>query len=88
MSDGKSNWLKGLVLCAAYTVLAAVSGPPDVLPIPRPTRSTLPHRRHAPLPSSSPQAFFFHVDPPGVNGATWVNKDATATAAKAAATEG
>ncbi|KAL3930076.1 MAG: hypothetical protein SGPRY_001689 [Prymnesium sp.] len=25
MSDGKSNWLKGLVLCAAYVVLAAVS---------------------------------------------------------------
>mmetsp|Transcript_23591 Transcript_23591/g.56853 ORF Transcript_23591/g.56853 Transcript_23591/m.56853 type:complete len:176 (+) Transcript_23591:1267-1794(+) len=43
MSDGKSNWLKGLVLCAAYVVLAA--------------------------------AFFFHVDPPGVDGAKWVNKD-------------
>ena len=43
MADGRSNWLKGLVLVAAYVVLAA--------------------------------AFFFHEDPPGVNGATWVNKD-------------
>ena len=36
MADGRSNWLKGLVLAAA---------------------------------------FFFHEDPPGVNGATWDNKD-------------
>ena len=43
MADGRSNWLKGLVLVAAYVVLAA--------------------------------AFFFHEDPPGVNGATWDNKD-------------
>ena len=43
MADGRSNWLKGLVLVAAYLVLAA--------------------------------AFFFHEDPPGVNGATWDNKD-------------
>ena len=27
LSDGKSNWLKGLVLCAAYVVLAAVRPP-------------------------------------------------------------
>ena len=37
------TWLKGLVLVAAYVVLAA--------------------------------AFFLHEDPPGVNGATWDNKD-------------
>jgi len=47
MSDGKSNWLKGLVLVAAYAVLAC--------------------------------AFFFHVDPPGINGAKWVNKDQLGT---------
>ena len=45
MADGRSNWLKGVVLIAAYVVLAA--------------------------------AFYFHQDPPGVNGATWANKDLT-----------
>jgi len=44
LADGKSNWLKGLVLVVAYAVLAA--------------------------------AFFFHTDPPGVNGAAWEDKDA------------
>lgn len=96
MSDGKSNWLKGLVLCAAYTVLAAVRwasaasrslGRDCQAQVAFAAAHSAPFDRcilHLgcaaaecvkPPPGLVRQAFFFHVDPPGINGAKWVNKD-------------